>query len=102
MKGKIVGFETVNYVSKKGEKIEGVRLYLNVNSNEVIGQKVGEEFIRAGSSVYNVLAPYLSGDIDALIGADVFIDYNVETRGANTFKSIADLAVTPAASKKGA
>ena len=54
MKGKIVGFESVNYVSKKGENIEGVRLYLNVNSNEVIGQKVGEEFIRAGSSVYNV------------------------------------------------
>lgn len=96
MKGKIVGFETVDYISKKtGERVEGVRFFLTIKSNEVIGMKVGEEFVSKGSSIYKVVDPYLNGNVDDIINADVFIDYNVEQRGANTFKEICDLEIMP-------
>lgn len=96
MKGKIVGFETVDYVSKKtGNPVNAVRLFLNIKSNQVIGMKVGEEFISKDSSVYKIIEPYLNGDVDALIGADVFIDYNVEQRGNTSFKEICDLDIMP-------
>lgn len=103
MKGKIVGFNTLDYVSKKtNQEVKGVTLYLTVKSSDVIGDKVKEEFIKADSSVYKVLAPYLSGDLDSLLNADVTIDYNVEKRGNFTFTDICELEITPASSKEAA
>ena len=96
MKGKIVGFNTLDYVSKKTNmQVKGVTLYMTVKSSDVIGDKVKEEFIKADSSVYKVLEPYLSGNIDALVNADVSIDYNVEKRGSLTFTDICELEITP-------
>ncbi|MDY2848126.1 MAG: hypothetical protein SOU50_07900, partial [Oscillospiraceae bacterium] len=101
MKGKIVGFNTMDYVSKKtNQEVKGVTLYLIVKSSDVIGDKVKEEFIKSDSSVYKALNPYLCGDIDSLIGADVTIDYNVEKRGNFTFTDICELVITPACTKE--
>ncbi len=96
MKGKIVGLEPMNYVSKKtNQEVKGVRLYLNYFSSDVIGCKTAEEFIGSTSPFYKQLERYLASDIDSLVDSDVFIDYNVETRGSNVYKTINDFSVTP-------
>lgn len=97
MKGKIVGIEPVKYTSKKdGREVNGVRLFMTVKSNDVIGCKVSDEFVRAGSSIYKPIEKYLEGNVDDLVGAGVVIDYNVEQRGSNTYKEICDLEIIPA------
>lgn len=96
MKGTIVGVEPVSYVSKKdGKEVNGVKLFMTVKSNDVIGCKVAEEYLRAGSSIYKPVQEYLEKDVDSLIGAGVAIDYNVEQRGSNTYKEICDLEIFP-------
>lgn len=94
MKGTIVGVEPVSYTSKKdGKHVSGARLFMTVKSNNVIGCKIADEFLREGSSVYKPIAEYLSNNVDDLIGAGVVIDYNVEERAGNTYKEICDLEI---------
>lgn len=101
MKGTVVGFQTLDYVSKKtNQHVKGVTLYLTVPSSDVIGRKVKEEFIKEDSSVFNVLRPYLDSDIDSLVDADVFIDYAVDKRANMTFADICDLQVFPCKTNK--
>lgn len=101
MRGTIVGFQSVDYTSKKtNQPVKGVTLYLTVPSSDVIGRKVKEEFIKEDSSVFKVLRPYLDSDVDGLIDADVFIDYSVDKRANMTFTDICDLQVFPCQEKK--
>lgn len=95
MKGTLVGFEPVKYVSTKtGQEVEGLKLYLTVNSADVVGKKVKEEFIsKQANGVYKQIEQYFNGDVDKLIGAKLDIDYNVERRGNNTYTSITDIDI---------
>jgi len=103
MKGKIIGIEPTDYVSKKtGEAVKGVRLIITCKSQNVFGVTAKEEFIKADSPIYKQhLEKILNDDIDSLIGADVMIDYEVNKRGNFTFTDIVDFDITlPKAAKK--
>lgn len=97
MKGTIIGFEPVDYV-KKGtdERVKGVHLIIKCRSNDVIGFTAKEEFVKAESPWYKLLAPYLANDMDGLLEASVYIDYQVTQRGSYTFTDIVDMEITPA------
>ena len=99
MKGTIIGFEPVDYKKKDSdERQKGIRLIITCRSNDVIGLTAKEEFIKADSPFYRQdILPYLANDIDSLINASIYIDYNILRRGNFTFTDIADLEITPAA-----
>lgn len=98
MRGTIIGLKPVDYVKKDTQQpVKGVQLIITCRSNDVIGLTAKEEFIKADSSFYkDLIAPYLSSDVEKLINASVFIDYNTEKRGSYTFTDIVDMEITPA------
>lgn len=104
MKGTIIGFEPVDYVKKDtGEQRKGIRLIITCRSSDVIGLTAKEEFIKAESSWYKqLIAPFLATDMERLINASVYIDYQIIQRGNYTFADIVDMEITPKAEKKGA
>lgn len=94
MRGIIRGFQPIDYVKKEtNERVKGVTLYLNCPNGDVIGMINKDEFIKDGTAVYAVIAPYLSGDVDSLIGAECLIDYDVTRRGSYTRTSICSLEI---------
>lgn len=94
MKAIIRGFRPVDYVKNdSGEEVKGVQLFFNVPSSDVIGYKNKEEFVRSGSSVYKIIEPYLSGDIDSLLNVEAVLDYDVSKYGAKTVAVLADLTI---------
>jgi hypothetical protein len=100
MRGIIRGFQLIDYVKKEtNERVKGLTLYLNCPNSDVIGYMNKDEFIKAGTAVYSVLEPYLSGDIDSLIGAECLIDYDVTRRGSYTRTSINSLEILKTADK---
>lgn len=106
MRGTIIGFEPVDYVKKDTQQpVKGIQLIITCKSNDVIGLTAKKEFIKAESSFYKeLIAPYLASDMEKLVNAAVYIDYNTEKRGSYTFTDIVDMEIIPAseAKKKGA
>ncbi|MCM1578141.1 MAG: hypothetical protein NC078_05000 [Ruminococcus sp.] len=99
MRGIIRGFKLVDYPKKdnKLERVQGIELHMTYTSGEVYGESTKTEFVSKVSPFYKkFFEPYLSDDLDGLIGAKIFIDYNTEKRGNFTFTEIADMEVTPA------
>lgn len=96
MRGTITGFQPVDYVKKDTkQQVKGVTLALTYKSGDFIGEAVKEEYISDTSPFYKELAPFLSDDIDSLIGAKIFIDYNTVKRGNYTFSEIVGLEIEP-------
>lgn len=106
MRGTIIGFEPVDYKKKDTEERQkGIRLIITCRSNDVIGLTAKEEFIKADSPFYrDQIASYLATDMDALVNASIYIDYNIVKRGNYTFTDIVDMEITPASNieQKGA
>ena len=105
MRGTIRGFQSVDYVKKETKQpVKGVTLAITYTSGEFIGEAVKEEYISETSPFYKELAKYLANDIDSLIGAKIFIDYNTVKRGNYTFSEIVGLEIDPIkqTEKKGA
>ncbi len=108
MKGIIVGFEPVDYVSKKtNQPVKGATIYMNCKSSEAFGYVAKNEFISESSPIYSrVIRPLIEKFYDEgsdVYGSEIFIDYDVTQRGNQTFKSIVDMSITlPKADKKGA
>lgn len=101
MKGKIIGFESVDYKKKDtGAPVKGVRLIITCRSKKVVGFTAKEEFIGFTNPFYGEILPYLADDVNALLGAEVFIDYFTEERGGRTFTDIVDFQITPASSSE--
>lgn len=71
-------------------------LAITYKSSEFFGKAVKEEYISEKKSFYSELSRYLSNDMDALIGAKIFIDYNTFKRGSITYSEIVELENTPA------
>lgn len=99
MKGIIVGFEPVDYVSKKtGEPVKGATIYMNCKSGEVFGSVCKNEFVSESSAIYKrAIAPLLEKFYDessGIYGAAIEIDYDVTKRGNNTFTTITDIQIT--------
>lgn len=100
MRGIIEGFRPVDYVKKETkERVKGVTLALTYKSSEFFGRAVKEEFIGEKCPFYKDIEKYLSSDIDSLVGAKIFIDYNNINRGNFTYSEIADMEITPAEKK---
>lgn len=105
MKGIIVGYEPVDYISKKtGEPVKGGTIYMNCKSGDVFGFVNKEEFISESSAIFKrVISPVLEKFYDEssdIYGATVIIDYDVTKRGNSTFTSISDMQILiPEASK---
>lgn len=96
MRGIITGFQPVDYVKKDTKQpVKGVTLALTYKSSEFFGEAVKEEYISETSPFYKELSPYLSNDIDSLIGAKIFIDYNTVKRGNYTISEIVGLEIDP-------
>lgn len=105
MKGIIVGFEPVDYTSKKtGDPVKGATLYMNCKSGDAFGYVNKDEFISQSSPIYNrVIAPLLEKFYDEssdVYGATIIIDYDVTKRGNNTFTSISDMQIIPCEPEK--
>lgn len=107
MKGILVGFEPVDYVSKKtGKQVEGCTLYLNCKSQEAFGYVCKEEFVSKSSPLYKrSIEPVLEKLCDEssdIYGATVIIDYDVTKRGNSTFTDITEMTfeVAEKAAKK--
>ena len=104
MKGIIRGLEPVDYKKKETEEIvKGVTLHLTCPDNNVLGEKAKEQFIRSGTPMYKVISPYLEGgeDLDEIIGAKVFIDYDVSRKGNYTISDVVDLEILSLNVKEG-
>lgn len=106
MRGTIIGFSPIDYVKKDTQQpVKGIQLVITCKSSDVIGLTSKKEFISANSSFYKeLISPYLAADMEKLLNAEVFIDYNTEQRGKYTITNIVDMEITPAdvKSKKGA
>lgn len=96
MRGTIRGFQLVDYVKKETKQpVKGVTLGLTYKSGEFYGEAVKEEYISETSPFYKELSGYLADDMDSLVGAEIFIDYNTVKRGNFTFSEIVGLEITP-------
>lgn len=98
MKGIIVGFEPVDYTSRKsGEPVKGATIYMHCKSGDAFGYVNKEEFVSQSSPIYNrVIAPLLEKFYDEssdVYGSTIIIDYDVTKRGNNTFTSICDMQI---------
>lgn len=99
MRGVIRGVKPVDY-PKKGtdERVQGIELHLTYKSGEVYGEATRKEYISKTSPFYKDFVPYLASDIDALIGAKIFIDTVTENRGSYTFSEITEVEFEPVSS----
>lgn len=98
MKGIIVGFQPVDYTSRKTcEPVRGAIIYMHCKSGEAFGHVNKDEFISESSPIYKrVIAPLLEKFYDEssdIWGAVIEIDYDVTKRGNNTFTSISDMNI---------
>lgn len=99
MKGIIVGFEPVDYTSKKsGDPVKGATIYMHCKSGDAFGYVNKDEYISESSPIYKrVIFPLLEKFYDEtsnVYGAVIEIDYDVTKRGGNTFTSISDMKIT--------
>lgn len=90
MKGRILGFKTVNYTSADGRAVNGISLYLAYNDIDVYGENVKSEFISSKKPLFNLFQPYLDGKVDKLINKKCTLDYIVEQRNGKTFSRLND------------
>ena len=98
MKGIIVGFEPVDYTSKKtGDPVKGATIYMHCKSGDAFGYVNKDEFISESSPIYKrVIAPLIEKFYDEssdIWGSVIEIDYDVTKRGNNTFTSISDMKI---------
>lgn len=110
MKGIIIGFEPVDYVSKKtNQPVKGATIYMNCKSSDAFGYVGKKEYFPESSPIYNrVIRPNLEKFCDEssnIFGAEIIIDYDVTQRGNQTFTNVVDMSITfpeSKADKKGA
>lgn len=85
MRAKILGFQILDYVSKKtGKPVKGVTLHIAYSMPDIVGSAVKTEYISSQSDIYNHLAPY----DQSLIGKICICDYAPDrvVNGNMTFK----------------
>ena len=109
MKGIIVGYEPIDYVSKKtNQPVKGATIYMNCKSSDAFGYVGKSEFISESSPIFNrAIRPLLEkfyNEGSEVYGAAIEIDYDVTNRGGRTFTEITDITITlpEKSEKKGA
>lgn len=100
MKGIIKGFEPVDYVSKKSEKVvKGATIYFDCKTGDSFGYVGKSEYIAESSPLYKrVIEPLLEKFYDEssdIYGGQIIIDYEIIRRGNATFSNIVDLSIIP-------
>ncbi len=100
MKGIIVGYEPVDYISKKtGEPVKGGTIYFDYKSKNVFGYAHKHVYVAVSSPLYKrVIEPLLEKFYDEssdVYGGTIEVDYDVTTRGTATFADVIDLVITP-------
>ena len=99
MKGIIVGYEPIDYVSKKtNQAVKGATIYMNCKSSDAFGYVGKDEFISESSPIFSrSIRPLLDKFYDEsseIYGAAIEIDYDVTNRGGRTFTTITDITIT--------
>lgn len=109
MKGIIVGYEPIDYVSKKtNQPVKGATIYMNCKSSDAFGYVGKSEFISESSPIFSrSIRPLLEkfyNEGSEVYGAAIEIDYDVTNRGGRTFTAITDITITlpEKSEKKGA
>lgn len=96
MKGKLIGFESVNYTKSNGTPVEGCNIYFTVRSASSFGSVGRNEFISARSPVYaRSILPvldYLNDEASGIYGCNIDIDYDVNQRGNQKYTSVTDIS----------
>ena len=109
MKGIIVGYEPIDYVSKKtNQPVKGATIYMNCKSSDAFGYVGKSEFISESSLFSTVRSDLcLKSSITRaarFTAQRIEIDYDVTNRGGRTFTAITDITITlpEKSEKKGA
>lgn len=93
MKGRILGFKTVDYTAADGKAVKGISLFLAFNDIDVFGENVKSEFISSTKPLFRLFQPYLDGKCDELIDKKCSLDYIVEQRNGKTFSRLNDFII---------
>lgn len=100
MKGILIGYEPVDYVSKKtGKPVKGCTIYFNCKTKDAFGYVGKSEYIDEASPIYKrSIYPVLEQLVDEssdIYGGTISIDYTVTRRGSATFTDVTDITITP-------
>lgn len=104
MKGILIGYEPVDYVSKKtGEPVKGCNIHFNCKSKDAFGNVGKSEYFAESSPIYKrVIMPLLgmlADESSPVYGGTIEIDYEVTRKGNLTFTDVVDMSITPKAGK---
>ncbi len=104
MKGIIVGYEVVDYISRKtGQPVKGGTINFNYKNKSVFGYAQKSVYIAESSPLFKrVIEPLLEKFYDEssdIYGGTIDVDYDVTNRGNATFADVIDLVITPRAAE---
>lgn len=99
MKGIIVGYEPVDYISRKtGQPVKGGTILFDYKNKKVFGYAHKDVYIPESSPLFKrVIEPLLEKFYDEssdIYGGTIYVDYDVTNRGNATFTDVIDLVIT--------